>query len=65
MLRKTEIAWLCSWPVALVLRWIFSVDHQVSIAFALVILFTNAVFLGVWRAIFALVEGMRSRPAGS
>lgn len=62
MLRQTEIAWLCSWPVALVLRWIFSTDHQVPLAFALVILVANAVFLGVWRGIFALVEGLRSRP---
>jgi hypothetical protein len=57
MLRQTEIAWLCSWPVALVLRWIFSTDHQVSLAFALVILLANAVILGMWRGIFALVEG--------
>jgi hypothetical protein len=65
MLRQTETAWLCSWPVALVLRWIFSSDHQVPLAFALVTLFANAVFLGVWRAIFALVEVMRRKPAGS
>jgi hypothetical protein len=65
MLRQTEIAWLFSWPVALVLRWIFSADHQVQLAFALVILFANALFLGVWRATFALVESMRSQPAGS
>jgi Protein of unknown function (DUF3054) len=59
MLRQTETAWLCSWPVALVLRWIFSADHQVPPSFALVILVTNAVFLGVWRTIFVLVEGAR------
>jgi Protein of unknown function (DUF3054) len=64
MLRQTEIAWLCSWPVALVLRWIFSTDHQVPLAFALVILVANGVLLGVWRGIFALVEEMRSRSAG-
>jgi hypothetical protein len=65
MLRQTEIAWLCSWPVALVLRWIFSADHLVPVAFALVILVTNAVFLGVWRVIFVLVEGARGAgPAG-
>jgi hypothetical protein len=65
MLRQTEIAWLCSWPVALVLRWIFSADHRVPLAFALVILVANAVFLGVWRLVFALVEGRRAgRSAG-
>jgi hypothetical protein len=47
-----------------VLRWIFSTDHQVPLAFALVILVANAVFLGVWRGTLALVEGMRSRLAG-
>jgi len=60
MLRQTEIAWLCSWPVTLVLRWIFSTDHRVPLSFAVVILVANAVFLGVWRAIFALVAGRRS-----
>jgi hypothetical protein len=64
MLRRTEIAWLCSWPVTLVLRWVFSPDHQVPLAFALVILVANAIFLGVWRGVFALVEGLRSRADG-
>jgi hypothetical protein len=61
MLRQTEVAWLCSWPVTLVLRWVFSPDHQVPLTFALVILVANAIFLGVWRGVFALVEGLRSR----
>jgi hypothetical protein len=60
MLRQTEIAWLCSWPVTLVLRWMFSTDHRVPLSFAAVILVANAVFLGVWRSIFALVAGRRS-----
>jgi len=59
MLRQTEVAWLCSWPVALVLRWFFSTDHRIPLAFALVILIANAIFLGVWRSIFALVESRR------
>jgi hypothetical protein len=57
MLRQTEIAWLCSWPVTLVLRWMFSTDHRVPLSFAAVILVANAVFLGVWRSIFAAFGG--------
>jgi Protein of unknown function (DUF3054) len=57
MLRQSEIAWLAAWPVTLVLRWVFSSDHQVPVSFAIVILLANAVFLGVWRGAFALVEG--------
>jgi hypothetical protein len=57
MLRHTEVAWLAAWPLTLVLRWVFSADHQVPVSFAIVILMANAVFLGVWRGAFALVEG--------
>jgi hypothetical protein len=57
MVRQTEIAWLATWPVALALRWVFSADHQVPVSFAVVILVANALFLGVWRGAFALVEG--------
>jgi hypothetical protein len=66
MLRQTEVAWLCSWPVALVLRWVFSSDHRVPPSFAVVILIANAIFLGVWRTVFALVEMRRGvvSPAG-
>ncbi|MGO8946806.1 MAG: DUF3054 domain-containing protein [Ktedonobacterales bacterium] len=61
MLRQTEIAWLCAWPVTLVLRWIFSADHNIPVSFALVILIANAVFLGVWRGVFAWVAGLAGR----
>jgi hypothetical protein len=57
MLRQTEIAWLAAWPLTLVLRWVLSADHQMYVSFAIVILLANAVFLGVWRGAFALVEG--------
>jgi hypothetical protein len=54
MLRRTEIAWLASWPVALLLRWAFTPDHHIPpLAFAIVALLANAVFLGGWRTIFA------------
>jgi FtsH-binding integral membrane protein len=65
MVRHTEIGWLAAWPLALVLRWVFSADHQVPLSFALVILIANAVFLGVWRGAFALVEGWREKKGHS
>lgn len=55
MLARTELAWLMAWPVALVLRWIFSSDHQIPLSFAIVVLLSNAVFLGIWRTLFAVV----------
>ncbi|MBF6590996.1 MAG: DUF3054 domain-containing protein, partial [Ktedonobacterales bacterium] len=55
MLRRTELAWLCAWPVTLILRWALPPRHTVPAAsFAIVILVSNAVFLGVWRSLFAL-----------
>jgi hypothetical protein len=54
MLRRTEIAWLASWPVALLLRWTFTPDHHLPpLAFAIVALLANAVILGGWRTAFA------------
>lgn len=53
MLRRTELAWVCAWPVACVLRWALAPDHNVPVSFAIVILLANAVFLGVWRGVFA------------
>jgi hypothetical protein len=64
MLSRTEIAWLAAWPLTLLLRWVFSADHQMYVSFAIVILLANAVFLGVWRGVFALVEGwLAKRPS--
>jgi hypothetical protein len=53
MLKRTELAWLAAWPVALVLRWLLSTDHRIPVSFAVVILLSNAVFLGLWRSAFA------------
>jgi hypothetical protein len=54
MLRRTEIAWLAAWPVALSLRWAFTSDHHLPpLAFAIVALLANAVMLGGWRTAFA------------
>lgn len=61
MLMRTELAWLCSWPLTLVLRWALSADHNIPLFFALVILIVNAVFLGVWRSVFALIAGLVGR----
>lgn len=61
MLLRTEMAWLLAWPVALVLRWAIASDHNVPLSFAIVVLLANAVFLGVWRGVFALIERWRSQ----
>jgi len=59
MLARTELAWLAAWPVALALRWALSADRQIPLSFAIVVLVSNAVFLGIWRTVFAFF--MRSR----
>ena len=60
MLTRTELAWLASYPVALILRFTLARDPSMTITqgitFAIVILLANALFLGVWRTAFALVE---------
>jgi len=53
MLWRTELAWLCAWPVALILRVLTAPDYAMPWVFAAVILLANAVFLGVWRTLFA------------
>ncbi|HEY1391185.1 MAG TPA: DUF3054 domain-containing protein [Ktedonobacterales bacterium] len=61
MLARTELAWLLAWPVTLLLRWAIAPDHYVPFPFAIVILLANALFLGLWRTAFALIERWRSR----
>lgn len=64
MLGRTELAWLATWPVAMLLRRIIVNDGTAPsrfLVFALVVLVANAAFLGVWRSGFALVERMRRR----
>lgn len=61
MLGRTELAWLAAWPIAMLLRRVFVNDGialRNFLVFALVVLVTNAVFLGLWRSGFALVERM-------
>ena len=66
MLRRTELAWLCAWPVTVLLRALFVQDH-ISLGsratFAVVILIANALFLGVWRTLFALLARFVARSA--
>lgn len=61
MLARTELAWLIAWPVTLLLRWAIAPDHNVPVSFAIVILLANALFLGIWRAAFAVIERWRVR----
>ncbi|HZC06752.1 MAG TPA: DUF3054 domain-containing protein [Ktedonobacterales bacterium] len=56
MLKRTELAWIATYPVALILRVLIAPDHKMPITFAIVILLANAIILGVWRSVFALVE---------
>jgi len=60
MLTRTELAWLASYPAALILRFTLAHDPSMTmtqaITFAIVILLANALFLGVWRTAFALIE---------
>lgn len=53
VLQRTGFAWLCAWPVALLLRALI-LQRGVPLSFALVALIANAVFLGVWRTAFVL-----------
>jgi Protein of unknown function (DUF3054) len=59
MVIRTVLAWLLSWPVAMILRGIF-VDHGIPpFSFAFVVLLFNSVLLLVWRWPFALNNSMR------
>jgi DUF3054 family protein len=61
MVMRTALAWLLSWPVAMLLRGIF-VDHGIPpLDFAIVVLLFNMVLLLVWRWPFALNNRMRKR----
>ena len=59
MVIRTVLAWLLSWPIAMLLRGIF-VDHGIPpLSFAFVVLLFNTVLLLVWRWPFALNNSMR------
>ncbi len=58
MVMRTALAWLLSWPVAMLLRGIF-VDHGIPpLSFAFVVLLFNMVLLVIWRWLFALYNSI-------
>ena len=63
MVKRTAVAWLIAWPVAMLLRGIF-VDHSVPpLSFAIIVLLFNMLLLLIWRWPFALNNSMRKRGA--
>ena len=61
MALRTALAWLLSWPVAMLLRGVF-VDHGVpKLSFALIVLLFNMVLLVAWRWLFALYNRRRKQ----
>jgi len=63
MVKRTAVAWLIAWPVAMLLRGIF-VDHNVPpLSFAIIVLLFNMLLLLIWRWPFALNNSMRKRGA--
>lgn len=60
------ITWVVSWPVGLLLRSLI-LQRPAPWTFALVVLGTNLVILGLWRAGYAWLAGSRgwSRPAAA
>jgi Kef-type K+ transport system membrane component KefB len=61
MATRTALAWLASWPVAMLLRGLL-VDHAIPpLTFWLVALLANSIFLQIWRFPFALVAKRMQR----
>lgn len=60
MLWRTELAWLCGWPVALLVRVAFDSINSIKMPFPFIALAFNALFLGVWRGAFSLLERRRA-----
>jgi FlaA1/EpsC-like NDP-sugar epimerase len=58
MLLRTALAWLCAWPVGLLLRGIFRSEVP-PVSFAIVTLVANMLFLGLWRGAFAWIAHRR------
>lgn len=66
MLRRTLLAWLASWPVAMALRWLLiertnPIPLASFLSFSLVTLLVNLVILVIWRWPFALNNSLRKR----
>jgi hypothetical protein len=61
MAKRTVIAWLLSWPVAMALRGIL-VDHGIPpYTFALITLVFNTAILLIWRWPYALNNSIKKR----
>jgi hypothetical protein len=60
MLLRTLLAWVVTWPVALLFRGLIEWKFP-PLSFALVTLITNAVLLVIWRELFAFIAA-RLRP---
>lgn len=57
-LRRTALAWLCAWPVCLLLRAAVQ-RRAIPPGFDLVALLANALFLLVWRGVLAMIVARR------
>ena len=61
MAKRTLLAWLASWPVAMILRGIF-VDHAIPPwTFWLVAFLANTILLLIWRVPLAFLGQVRER----
>ncbi len=58
MVRWTVLAWIASWPLALIIRGLIE-GHVPPISFALITLFTNMLLLLLWRWPYALTKRNR------
>jgi hypothetical protein len=59
LLRRTALAWLCAWPVCLLLRAAVQ-RRAIPPGFDLVALLANALFLLAWRGALAMAAGRRA-----
>jgi hypothetical protein len=59
MAQRTGVAWLCAWPIAMLIRGLL-VDHGIPpLAFWIVTLISNTILLAVWRIPFAVAQRAR------
>jgi hypothetical protein len=59
LLRRTAAAWLCAWPVCLLLRAVVQ-RRAIPPGFDLVALLANALFLLAWRGALAIALARRA-----
>jgi hypothetical protein len=60
MVQRTLLAWLASWPIALLFRGL--IEWKVPpLSFALVTLITNTLFFLIWRWPFAFINSKRQQ----